>query len=162
MVLVISLWAFSVCFFTTFDFRIPHHKSWSTSGFCIGPLLFCLYINDLKDYLDNSILRILYADDLEIYAKVPTHEIERGIKLLSEAAKTVAAWAELNYLTFNALKTKAIVFGSSHTIRLFTFLALQITTYVSRYNLWARWLVLESSWTVLCFGSPRLITLPKR
>ena len=88
-------------------------------GSVLGPLLFCLYINDLKKHLDNSIVKILYADDLQIYVHVPFHEIERGINLLSEAAKKVAAWARLNCLTVNTMKTKAIVFGSSHSIRLF-------------------------------------------
>ena len=47
------------------------------------------------------------------------HEIERGISLLSEAAKKLSILAGLNCLTLNAMKTKAIVFGSSHNIRLF-------------------------------------------
>ena len=56
-------------------------------------LLFFLYINDLKEHLDNSIFRILYAVELQFYGQVPAHEIEREINLLSEVAKKVAAWA---------------------------------------------------------------------
>lgn len=39
--------------------------------------------------------------------------------MLSESARVVAAWAEHNCLTLNAKKTKAIVFGTAHTIKLF-------------------------------------------
>ena len=88
-------------------------------GSVLGPLLFCLYINDLKDHLNNGTLRLLYADDLQIYVQVPAHAIALGVHLLSEAAKKVATWAQLNSLTLNASKTKAIVFGTAHTIRLF-------------------------------------------
>ena len=88
-------------------------------GSVLGPFLFCLYINDLKDHLNNGILRLLYADDLQIYVQVPAHAIALGVHLLSEAAKKVATWAQLNSLTLNASKSKAIVFGTAYTIRLF-------------------------------------------
>ena len=39
--------------------------------------------------------------------------------MLLESARTIAAWAELNCLTLNAKKTKAIVLGTPHTIKIF-------------------------------------------
>ena len=69
--------------------------------------------------LDNRIFRLLYADDLQIYAQVPSSEIANGIFYLSESAKIVAKWAEINFLKLNTKKTQAIVFSSSHTIKQF-------------------------------------------
>ena len=89
-------------------------------GSVLKTLLFCLYMNDLKDYLlDTRIFRLLYADDLQIYVQVPTNKIVEGISCLSQSAKIVAKWAENNRLSLNTKKTQAIVVGSSHTIKQF-------------------------------------------
>ena len=42
-----------------------------------------------------------------------------GINILSVSALIVAAWAESNSLTLNTKKTKAIVFTTTHTVRIF-------------------------------------------
>ena len=77
-------------------------------------------MNDLKEHLSrNDIFRLLYADDLQIYVQVPAHEIKQGINNISSYAKKVATWAENNCLVLNTKKTQAIVFGSSHTVKLF-------------------------------------------
>ena len=48
--------------------------------------------------------------------------------MLSDFARIVAVWAELNDLTLNHNKTKAIIFGTAQTIKLFKdFQALFIT-----------------------------------
>ena len=96
-------------------------------GSVLYPLLFCLYINDLKEHLSKrKVLRLLYADDLQIYIQIPVDQIGIGVRLLSESARTAAAWAELNCLTLNAKKSKTIVFETPHTIRIFK--QLQIST----------------------------------
>ena len=88
-------------------------------GSVLGPLLFCIYMNDLSLILSDNTLRILYADDLQIYVQVPLEQIHEGIHLLSNAALKVSAWAELNVLSLNVKKTKAIVFGTPHVVGLF-------------------------------------------
>ena len=67
---------------------------------------------------------MLYADNLKIYIHVPAtkFEIERGIRVLSDLARIVAEWAELNDLTLNSKKSKAIIFRTAHTIKLSKYL----------------------------------------
>ena len=88
-------------------------------GSVLGPLLFCIYMNDIRDFLDASTFRLLYADDLQIYIQVPASQIQQGILKLSESAKAIAVWAESNRLRLNTSKTQAIIFGSPNTVQLF-------------------------------------------
>ena len=56
----------------------------------LGPLLFCLYINDGQHLFDNNdISHILYADELQIYVQVPFNQLEEGINQLSAAVQAV-------------------------------------------------------------------------
>ena len=76
-------------FYMLFDWEIQGLSSYLRPW---GLLLFCLYINDIKDYLSNSkALRLLYADDLQIYIQVPANETARGINLLFDLARMVTA-----------------------------------------------------------------------
>ena len=85
-------------------------------GSVLGPLLFCLYINDVKQYLDEDIYHLLYADDLQIYVQAPPENINEAIVKLSLAAHKISIWAQNVSLTLNPYKTKAIYFGTSHFV----------------------------------------------
>ena len=50
---------------------------------------------------------------------MPLEHIHEGIQLLSDAAIKASAWAEVNLLSLNVKKTKAIVFGTPHAVGLF-------------------------------------------
>lgn len=77
-------------------------------------------MNDIKNHLDDdNIQRLLYADDLQIYTQVPVDKTDFGISCLSVVAKNVLSWAESNYLTLNARKTQAILFGSPAAMKPF-------------------------------------------
>ena len=76
-------------------------------GSVLGPLLFCLYINNLKDLSINpSIFRLLHADDLQIYLQVPLDQLHEGLAIINLAAAQICSWAETNCLRLNASKTK--------------------------------------------------------
>ena len=36
-------------------------------GSVLGPLLICLYLNDVKSHLPENVFDLLYADDLQVY-----------------------------------------------------------------------------------------------
>ena len=58
---------------------------------------FCSYINDLRLRINNgSKLRLLSADNLQIYIQVPLDQIYHGIHLLYESSCRVAEWANTN------------------------------------------------------------------
>ena len=86
-------------------------------GSVLGPLLFCLYIDDLQEVLsDKPTDYILYADDLQIYMHVDKERLDEGTAQLSNIAKEISDWADRASLKLNAGKTKAIIFGSPKII----------------------------------------------
>ena len=73
-----------------------------------GPLLFYIYVNDLRDTLDGcTIKHIFYADDLQIDLHTTKDKILEGISRLSDAAKMVSEWAGNSGLRLNGDKTRA-------------------------------------------------------
>ena len=86
-------------------------------GSVLGPLLFSLYINDLRSALrDGEVRHIFYADDLQVYVQVSKDDLENGIATLSRAASTISQWAGSIGLKLNASKKKAMIFGSDRNI----------------------------------------------
>ena len=82
--------------------------------------LFCPYINDIQEELgDGPVMRLLYADDLQIYTETPPEMFLDELSCLTEAARIVAARTSRNFLTLNSNKTRAIIFGFFRTIELF-------------------------------------------
>ena len=80
------------------------------------PLLFFLYVNDISLYLAAEISRILYADDLQIYAQCHLNELGLLIEKMSNNASRIASWATTNHLWLNVGKTKAMVCGNSYYV----------------------------------------------
>ena len=85
-------------------------------GSVFGPLLFCLYINDVQSlFVDRGIGHVLYADDLQIYLQVPSNQFEDGTDKLAIAAKDVSEWAVRSGLRLNPSKVQTIFFAPAHT-----------------------------------------------
>lgn len=76
-------------------------------GSILGPLLFCIYINDLSDSLNIS-NTILYADDTTISLSDKSLP-SLLLKLNNELAKVVE-WCQLNHLILNPVKTQFMIF----------------------------------------------------
>ena len=73
------------------------------------PLLFCLYINVLRDVLiPLDVQYVLYVDDLHVYFQIPYHRLYEGVVVL----RRVSAWADGALLKLNATKSQAILFDS--------------------------------------------------
>ena len=64
-------------------------------GSVLGPLLFCLYISDLQQFVGtDSVFRTVYVDDVQVYIQVVLKNLLEGIAYLSIIAGRVALWAE--------------------------------------------------------------------
>ena len=82
-------------------------------GSVLGPLLFCLYINDLQIHLPTGVFHLLYADDLQVYIQAPPEEINASMTKLNLISSKVSSWATDISLRLNHKKTKAIYFTTS-------------------------------------------------
>ena len=92
---------------------------WVTHGECLSPLLFSLYLNDVKEQFVNSgldgidtdmlkIFMLLYADDIVIFANTQ-EELQNSLDLMLQYC---TRWK----LTINISKTKVMVFRKGGTL----------------------------------------------
>ena len=78
-------------------------------GSILGPLLFLIYVNDISYNITNSNTK-LYADDTVIYASSKT--VNDAFQRVQNDLLALASWCNLNQLTININKTKAVLFGT--------------------------------------------------
>ena len=76
-------------------------------GSVLGPLLFLIYINGITELpLSPESKLVMYADDILLYRPIrQASDYQR----LQQDVEALGKWANDNYLTFNALKSKAMV-----------------------------------------------------
>ena len=79
-------------------------------GSILGPLLFLLYINDVK-YVSNLLFPIIYADDTNIF--IQGKHINQLILEMNEELVKLNIWFQSNKLSLNIKKTHYIVFHRS-------------------------------------------------
>ena len=85
-------------------------KSGVPQSSILGPLLFLVFINDIKDFISNS-NKLLFADDLQIYLSTEHDNIDLNLNKLTDDIIRITNWAHENQLGINLEKTKATVFG---------------------------------------------------
>ena len=54
---------------------------------------------------------------MQIDLQVPLDQLYENLAIITLAAAQIFSWAETNCLRLHAGKTKAIIFGSSHTVK---------------------------------------------
>ena len=82
-------------------------------GSVLGPMLFNLYINDLKREVRNCDI-ILYADDLQLVFTTGKMDMAAA-ELLQTDLDSIHKWTKLNGLKMNLLKTKALHYTRDHS-----------------------------------------------
>lgn len=73
-------------------------------GSVLGPLLFLLFINDLPQWIKNSML-LLFADNTKVYRKISKNNEEI---LLQRDLDSLVAWTKEWCLKFNVDKCKVM------------------------------------------------------
>ena len=88
-------------------------------GSILGPLLFIIYINDMV-YASELFKPIIYADDTTLLTSIRTAKAIDKYKTESEniniELSKVTTWLQLNKLSLNCEKTKAMIFHTSQRI----------------------------------------------
>lgn len=79
-------------------------------GSILGPMLFMLYVNELRDCVLNSKLGI-YADDIQLFCSSSSGSISDSIRDLDLDIGLVCDWCVRHNISINVGKTKCSIFG---------------------------------------------------
>lgn len=83
-------------------------------GSVIGPLIFCVYVNDLPLVIKNC-LTILYADDTQLCIGPPS-SLNFLIRKVESDLLAVQNWMVGNGMKINVKKTQLIILGNAHNV----------------------------------------------
>ena len=85
--------------------RLGLYPRRGSSGLCLGPLLFLIYINDIVNDIGSNIR--LFADDTSLYIVVT--DPDTSAELLTSDLVKIEDWAEKWLVTFQPPKTNSLV-----------------------------------------------------
>lgn len=77
-------------------------------GSILGPLLFCIYINDLPEILRHCNIQI-YADDVQLYTSSRIGNLQQCVDNINADLDNINSWACSNGLCINPAKSKCIL-----------------------------------------------------
>ena len=87
-------------------------------GSILGPLLFCLFINDLPTVLQHMNYH-LYADDSQLYNKHRVDDIKDAYSNINNDVSNILKWSNENKMKINPAKSKHIIIGNYQQLRKF-------------------------------------------
>ena len=85
-------------------------------GSTLGPLLFLLYLNDIYT-VSNQIDLVLYADDCNIFFKIPSQDVNFSDQVLS-TLNQISEWFSCNELALNTSKTNYMIFSGRRRLQI--------------------------------------------
>ncbi|XP_075159620.1 uncharacterized protein LOC142232810 [Haematobia irritans] len=91
----------------TYSLPLPVTKG-VPQGSIIGPLLFCMYANDLPLEIVHSQI-LMYADDIQIFLSSPVGDTSECLGKLNHDLDRVFRWATANGLLLNPQKSKCLI-----------------------------------------------------
>ena len=84
-------------------------------GSILGPTLFLMYINDIEENLNSTVLK--FADDTKVIKVIDNHHCHAD---LQNDIKGLEKWAKLWQMQFNVDKYKMMYFGFNNTRHTYT------------------------------------------
>ena len=85
-------------------------------GSALGPLLFCVFANDLSLFAEDAVV-VQYADDTQLLVSGPKSDFQNVIARLERVLTSLDTWFHFNSLKINVDKTQLMLLGSQQNVR---------------------------------------------
>ena len=85
-------------------------------GSCLGPLLYCVFANDLGQFAQDAVV-IQYADDTQILVSGKKTQLQTVVARMEHVLSSLDSWFRSNGLKVNAAKTQLMLLGSPQNLR---------------------------------------------